>query len=208
MVAELLRKKGFKVNEVGDGKTALVELSFSQYDLVVSDIKMPKMTGLDLLIESKKKYPQMPFILMTGFSHIIETHEAFELGADDFISKPFSVSVDEFISSTKLLYDVYIKLNNYKFVKVAVVDDVLDSSVITAYKERGIENLYISKEDYRLYLGFNMEVYKAVEGSGRFNKDVHAHLISNISSMFNEMLFEKQLDESLTGDLKDFCVKG
>lgn len=238
MVAELLRKKGFQVKDVGDGKAAFVELSFSQYDLVVSDIKMPKMTGLDLLIESKKKYPQMPFILMTGFSHIIETHEAFELGADDFISKPFSVSdflkliyrhceprskteekidrsadffgvhVDEFISSTKLLYDVYIKLNNFKYVKVAVVDDVLDSSVIAAYKERGIEYLYIGKEDYRLYLGFNMEVYKAVEDSGRFNKDVHAHLISNISSMFNEMLFEKQLDDSLSGDLKDFCVKG
>lgn len=239
MIVTLLNKKGFEVHEASNGKLALQEMSFRHYNLVISDIKMPVMHGLDLLVESKKKYPDCAFLLMTGFSYILETQEAQSLGADDFILKPFpvgeflrvvykycepyegikqdridltqdyfAIQIDEFISGTNLLYDVYIKLTKYKFLKIASVDDIIDSNIIDSYKERGIDFLYINKEDYRLYLGFNIQVYKAIESNRKFEKETHAHLIIGITAVFNSMVFEGEIDNSLMEEMKDFCVKG
>jgi len=239
MLVSLLVKKGYQVKEAANGKLALHELSFSPFDLIISDIKMPVMHGLDLLTHAKKKYPNTPFLLMTGFSYILETQEAYSLGANDFILKPFQVAeflrlvykyceprveetkeradqtmeyfaipIDEFVSGTNLLYDLYIKLTKYKFLKIASVDDVIDSEIIGNYKKKGIEFLYINKEDYRLYLGFNIQVYRAVEGARKFSKETHAHLITNITGMFNSLVYEGQIDETLVDEMKEFCHKG
>ena len=58
MIATLLVKKGYDVKKASNGKVALQELSFCPVDLVVSDIKMPVMHGLDLLVQVKKKLPK------------------------------------------------------------------------------------------------------------------------------------------------------
>ncbi len=79
----------YNVNSAENGKVAKEILSISQYDLVVSDIQMPYFTGVDLLEWIKRNKP-CPVILMTGFAQILETQRADQLGADDFISKPFS----------------------------------------------------------------------------------------------------------------------
>ncbi len=89
MIVALLTRKGYFAKGVANGKLALNEMMYRPFDLVVSDVKMPVMHGLDLLGEIKKKFPKMPVILMTGFSYILETQEAKSLGADDFILKPF-----------------------------------------------------------------------------------------------------------------------
>lgn len=239
MIVALLTKKGYFAKGVANGKLALNELMYRPFDLVVSDVKMPVMHGLDLLGEIKKKFPKMPVILMTGFSYILETQEAQSLGADDFILKPFqtmdflklisrycsldfihkedrvdvsldyfAIPIDEFVTGSTLLYDIYIKLTNYKFLKVASVDDVLARDAIEKYKSRGVDVLYVNKEDYRLYLGFNMQVYYAVDGNKKFSKETKARLMANISSLFSALTFEGEIDDQLVEEMKDFCVKG
>jgi putative nucleotidyltransferase with HDIG domain len=81
--------KTFDVVEAPNGKVARELLqTLDGISLVLSDIQMPYLSGVDLLEWVKKNKP-VPFILMTGFAHILETQNAAELGADDFLAKPF-----------------------------------------------------------------------------------------------------------------------
>lgn len=83
----ILSKK-YEVLEAANGKIARDILGLTPVHLVISDIQMPHLTGVDLLEWVKKNRPT-PVILMTGFSNILETQRAHELGADDFLPKPF-----------------------------------------------------------------------------------------------------------------------
>ena len=88
----------FDVTVAPNGKSAKELLSMTPFDLIVSDIQMPFFDGVELLEWVKENKPT-PFILMTGFAHILETKSAFELGADEFIAKPFED--DELIETEK-----------------------------------------------------------------------------------------------------------
>lgn len=89
-IKNLLSKK-YEVTEAPNGKVARDIISMTQFDLILSDIQMPHVTGVDLLEWVKKNHPT-PMILMTGFAVILETQKAEELGADDFLPKPFTES--------------------------------------------------------------------------------------------------------------------
>jgi len=86
---EALRRAGYDVEARTSGQAALKE-DLSRYDLVISDIRMPDMDGLQLLRRIHEKWPVLPVILMTAFGSLESTMEALQLGAWDYISKPFS----------------------------------------------------------------------------------------------------------------------
>ena len=79
---------GHDITSAENGLEALEVLKENKFDLIISDIQMPKMNGVDLTKEVRKN-SQIPIILITGFSQIFETKQAFEIGANDFIPKPF-----------------------------------------------------------------------------------------------------------------------
>ncbi|MDG1024240.1 MAG: sigma-54 dependent transcriptional regulator [Flavobacteriaceae bacterium] len=78
----------YQVTEAVDGKEGLAFLSKKQFDLVLCDIKMPKMDGIEVLQETNKKNINVPFIMLTGHGNVETAVEAMKLGAYDFISKP------------------------------------------------------------------------------------------------------------------------
>jgi len=86
---EVLQRDGYGVNAYVSAKEALTQ-DLSQYDLLMSDIRMPGMDGLQFLSEVQKKWPHLPVILMTAYGSLETTMEAIRLGASDYISKPFS----------------------------------------------------------------------------------------------------------------------
>lgn len=92
-------KKKYTVYEAPNGKSGKEILSVQPVDLVITDIQMPGFTGLELLEWSKQHKP-VPFIIMTGFSMVLETKSAFDLGAKGFIAKPFkNTELTEVIAS-------------------------------------------------------------------------------------------------------------
>ncbi|MCB0349900.1 MAG: response regulator [Bdellovibrionales bacterium] len=86
-----LSEKHYTVDIALNGASAKQLLLDKNYDLVLSDVRMPKLDGLELLEFVKANF-KIPFILMTGFSYLLETKSAFTLGADDFLTKPFKTS--------------------------------------------------------------------------------------------------------------------
>lgn len=86
---EVLRLDGYDVTTYTSAQEAL-EQDLSSYDLLMSDIRMPKMDGLQFLGEVKNQWPDLPVILMTAYGSLETTMEAISMGAWDYISKPFS----------------------------------------------------------------------------------------------------------------------
>jgi len=74
-----------------DASEALGILGQERFDLVVSDIKMNGMDGVELMREAHQTYPQVPFIIMTGYALEYSYHDIINAGASDFIAKPFSL---------------------------------------------------------------------------------------------------------------------
>ncbi len=86
---EALSLEGYEVKAYTSAKEALTQ-DLSRYDLLMSDIRMPEMDGLQLLEQVHKKWPNLPVILMTSYGSLETTMEAISMGAWDYISKPFS----------------------------------------------------------------------------------------------------------------------
>ena len=78
----------FEIHEASDGKQGLDLIKNDFYDLVLCDIKMPKVDGIELLQRTRKTNSTIPFIMLTGHGNIETAVESMKLGAYDFISKP------------------------------------------------------------------------------------------------------------------------
>jgi two-component system, NtrC family, response regulator PilR len=91
MLAIVLKKSGFDVTCTESGKTALEKLKKESFDLVISDIKMPDISGIDLLRKIKAISPEIPVILITAFASANDAVEAMKLGAEDYVTKPFNL---------------------------------------------------------------------------------------------------------------------
>ena len=89
-IVELLKHEGYSVESASDGKIASGKLVQGFFDIVITDIKMPELTGFDLLKQVKQKYPETLVILITGYGQIEDAVTAIKLGAFDYITKPFN----------------------------------------------------------------------------------------------------------------------
>jgi len=87
----LLEKEGHKVVTADNGEKALEILDNQSLDVVVSDIRMPGMTGIELLELIKKEFTDLPVIMITAFASPDDAVLAMKNGAFDYISKPFNV---------------------------------------------------------------------------------------------------------------------
>lgn len=84
-----LTAAGFSTHKAGSGPEALKILKKKQVDIVVSDIKMPEMSGMELLEKTRTIYPQLPIIFLTAYGTIPDAVEAVKSGAVDYLTKPF-----------------------------------------------------------------------------------------------------------------------
>src|SRR5919112_972625 len=84
-------RAGHSVRAAENGRRAVELLRESSADLIVSDVRMPDMGGIELLRAARELSPDVAVVMMTAFATVETAREAFKLGADDFIQKPFDV---------------------------------------------------------------------------------------------------------------------
>ena len=90
-IVDSLMMKGHQVHEVCNGVEAVKVIAQTSLDIVLSDINMPQMDGLQLLAHVKKNQPWLPMILMTAYGDVGQAVKAMQLGANDYLMKPFEV---------------------------------------------------------------------------------------------------------------------
>lgn len=86
----LLKRNSYLVDSASDGEEALICLDEYQYDVIILDIMLPKIDGLEVLRRARKQGIQTPIILLTARSTIEDKITGLDLGADDYLPKPFS----------------------------------------------------------------------------------------------------------------------
>lgn len=105
-LAMVLKVSGFEVDPAYNGHDALRKFSSKEYDVVLCDIEMPGLSGLDLLKNIRQDYDNVSFILMTGYLEQEYFIRAIQLGASDFIRKP--------IDTEQLLNSIHMQINKKK----------------------------------------------------------------------------------------------
>jgi DNA-binding response OmpR family regulator len=118
LVCALLKAAGFDVCEAEDGRNALQKMTAEGPDLVIVDVMMPNMDGYDLCRHLRKYYENLPVLMLTAKGELGSKVRSFELGADDYLTKPFEG--EELIARAKALLRRY-KIESSQVIKVGAV---------------------------------------------------------------------------------------
>ncbi|HPQ69742.1 MAG TPA: sigma-54 dependent transcriptional regulator [bacterium] len=105
-LSRFLRLEGFEVDESADGMAALEMFQVNPYDVLITDLKMPKMDGLDLLREVKAISPATMGIVITGYASTSSAIQAMKLGAFDYVSKPYELDEIRLVIKRAIEYQV------------------------------------------------------------------------------------------------------
>lgn len=87
----ILTKQGYLVDVVHDGEDAYQYAQLSQYDGIILDIMMPKLSGIEVLTKLRATGSQVPILLLTAKSAVDDRIEGLDAGADDYLTKPFNM---------------------------------------------------------------------------------------------------------------------
>jgi DNA-binding NtrC family response regulator len=88
-ISTILREDGYDVDTAPDGKTGLNKVKNKDFDLVITDLKMPDMSGVDLMQVGREVKPAVPWVIITAYGSINNAVEAMKAGAIDYLTKPF-----------------------------------------------------------------------------------------------------------------------
>lgn len=91
IVADTLRGKGYEVVTAADGIAGLEKFKSEGADIIVADVMMPKLDGFSMAKEIRKLSPAVPLLFLTAKSTIDDVEEGFEIGANDYLKKPFEL---------------------------------------------------------------------------------------------------------------------
>jgi two-component system alkaline phosphatase synthesis response regulator PhoP len=90
-LTDRLSREGYAVEACGDGESGLERASSSAFDLIVLDVMLPRMNGLDLLRELRRTGNETPVIVLTARGQVVDKVVGLKLGADDYVTKPFEM---------------------------------------------------------------------------------------------------------------------
>ena len=138
----MLKKEGYAVTTASDGLEALKIMKASPMDIVVSDLKMPKLDGMGLLDAVIRDYPATPVIIITAHGTIATAVDALKKGAFDYVTKPFDQEelkhVIQKAVKTRRLDQDEASLNPDDIESVTVLKDASSSAIYGARAAAGV----------------------------------------------------------------------
>lgn len=139
IIRKALEKAGYDVRTAENGKEGLKVLKKEIPDLIISDVIMPEMDGFEFLKAIRKKHPLIPFTFLTVKSEFDDYSKGYELGATDYLTKPFDVDillarVEKRIKAGKLLREIIEKGKD----KVDI-GEILAVDLISSLKEHKVD---------------------------------------------------------------------
>lgn len=153
-LSTLLKRNSYLVDSAFDGEEALIYLKDYQYDIVVLDIMLPKIDGLEVLRRARNNHIQTPIIMLTAKSTLEDKITGLDLGADDYLAKPFST--EELLARIRALVrrkEVPISENKEITYGDLIIDEAnftikhLDQSAVLSNKEMHILMLLVNSKN-------------------------------------------------------------
>lgn len=142
-IRELLLENGFSISSASTGIAARELITKVNPDLIILDLGLPDISGESLCIEIKKNHPTLPIIILTAKSGVENIVQGLDLGADDYITKPFVA--DELMARIKARLRQGGASNN---TKLKVSDLELDTETLEV--KRGSEQINLTPQEFRL----------------------------------------------------------
>ena len=125
VLSAMLKKEGFEVSSASNGREALQILQSNKTAVVITDLKMPDMDGMQLLSMISERYPEIPVIMITAHGTIATAVEALKKGAFDYITKPFDLDdLKNIISKaikTSILKESELSLNPAEIERIGII---------------------------------------------------------------------------------------
>lgn len=139
---DVLTKQQYLVQCVSKGSEALTRIEKTEPDLVVLDLLLPDMTGEAVCMEIRKLYPQLPVIMLTSNTNVTAKVQSLNLGADDYITKPFVP--DELVARIK----ARLRNRNADQTTIKVGDLELDTKAVSVV--RNGQKITLTPQEFRL----------------------------------------------------------
>lgn len=139
---ELLTDNGYSVQTAIDGIAALNSIEKLSPDLMILDLGLPNMSGESVVIEVRKKYPELPIIILTAKDSISDIVQGLNMGADDYMTKPFIGS--ELLARIK----ARLRKNESGDSKLRVADLELDEKTFEV--KRGNKTVQLTPQEFKL----------------------------------------------------------
>lgn len=206
LIAEVLQNNPeYKVVTAEDGEQALKTLDLLNVDVIISDIKMPKLGGLELLAKVQQRNPELPIILVTAFGDDYGAR-ALEMGAEDCIFKPFNTTelllrVARVLKYSKLrqLKDL-LMTKNEELRKMAITDG-LSQLYNRRYFLELLEREFPRSQRYKIHLAcimFDIDHFKAVNDQyGHLQGD---YVIQRMGQIMKEQIREIDIPARYGGE--------
>ena len=154
ILEKFLKKKGYDIYRASDGKKAIALVESTSIDLIVSDIKMPGMSGVELLQKLRENGKTMPVLITTGFPTLDTAIEALKLGAYDYLTKPFH------------LEEIGEKIRRALVQKKLEEDNILFSRLVSLHEVTKILSSTLDQNDLNMkFLDFSTRLAKADGGA-------------------------------------------
>ncbi len=147
---ELLTENEYSVQTASDGIAGMEIISKSLPDLVVLDLGLPNLSGETVCLELRKKHPSLPIIILTARDSVSDIVRGLDLGADDYMTKPFVA--DEFLARIK----ARLRKQENGNTKLKIADLELDSETLEV--KRGDKTIQLTPKEFQLlqYLMSNL----------------------------------------------------
>jgi putative nucleotidyltransferase with HDIG domain len=186
LLAGLLRSDGHVAEYVTDGEAALARLQQDEFDLLMTDLRMPKMDGMQLIEEAKAVRPDVAALVMTAYASTETAVDALRQGVADYLSKPFGV--DEVRKAVAKCIRVRDELRQQRLQVESLTAQVASTAV---------ENDRLRSDQRRAYVGIVATLIEAVEAKDRFNRG-HSRRVAELAVRFARHLdFSGQQTEVL-----------
>jgi len=228
-----LRDFGYKIIEASSAADGETILSMNKVSIIITDVKMPKMNGIEFYRKIKETY-KMPIIFMTALLKIRETKEAHEVGLKHFITKPYdkvelsrlldlvierpeeldeeesiedlykAIVIDEIERQESFKFALFIKLSSAKFVKITHEGTHIDEQRISKLREKKIKQLYVTREDFKTYVRSKIDIAHQIEVKKDVNPEDKKKFMVKTGQLVVDKIFTEVVDEHSFNDAKEY----
>ena len=182
LIKELCKQEGYQTDTTLSGIEALQMMKKHNYQMLLTDLKMPGIDGFELIRKAKKEHPEIRIIMVTGYATIETAVQSLRHGVDDYITKPFNIF--EFKKAVKrTLYSHQIAIENKQ-----LLDDLKNANIeLDFYKQ---------------------ELAQKIQATGEHLTDANEELVQRINGLDTINEISKAITSALDMDeLLNLCLK-